>query len=434
MQPAGVGNRDRGASTSRRTSRFTRRRTQSASGPCSQPRKTTTGRRGNGGRPSSEASCKRADRTVRIVHVRARVDERPTRPRSRRCPSRTSNSTPGPEQRPHRCTAGRGAVARRGRPRFERLPLGVDAVARARRELRRLGPDTDDAGRRQASCRSSRSRSALVDHRPSGTTSRGSAPRSPMPLLLLVGYRDSGVHRVEDEPAPLCRVRGDTVMEPLALPLPTFLIIGAQKSATRWLRLNLGLHPDVFAAAGRDRVLQQRRPFPRPRDRIGTGSSSRAGTARRSWARRRPATCSGATGPAVVAERIEETLPDVRLIATLRNPIDRAQSAMVHHIEGGSPPERLRAGRSREADATRARQARDHRGRVVRREPRALPGAVRRPTAGPAARRRRRRPARRLRPGPRVTSAPPPTSCRPSSSGCASAISNERRPNRAGGR
>ena len=39
-------------------------------------------------------------------------------------------------------------------------------------------------------------------------------------------------------------------MEPLAPPLPTFLIIGAQKSATRWLRLNLGLHPDVFTARG----------------------------------------------------------------------------------------------------------------------------------------------------------------------------------------
>src|SRR3954468_2992808 len=43
--------------------------------------------------------------------------------------------------------------------------------------------------------------------------------------------------------------RGDIrVMEQLA-PLPTFLIIGAQKSATRWLRLNLGLHPAVFTAA-----------------------------------------------------------------------------------------------------------------------------------------------------------------------------------------
>ena len=32
-------------------------------------------------------------------------------------------------------------------------------------------------------------------------------------------------------------------------PLPTFLIIGAQKSATRWLRFNLGLHLAVFTAA-----------------------------------------------------------------------------------------------------------------------------------------------------------------------------------------
>ena len=34
-----------------------------------------------------------------------------------------------------------------------------------------------------------------------------------------------------------------------AQPLPTFVILGAQKSATRWLRWNLGLHPDVFTAS-----------------------------------------------------------------------------------------------------------------------------------------------------------------------------------------
>ena len=42
--------------------------------------------------------------------------------------------------------------------------------------------------------------------------------------------------------------------------------------------------------------------------------------------------------PDVVAERIDETFPGVQLIATLRNPIDRAQSGMVHHIEGGTLP------------------------------------------------------------------------------------------------
>ena len=30
--------------------------------------------------------------------------------------------------------------------------------------------------------------------------------------------------------------------------LSTFLIIGAQKGGTRWLRTHLGAHPEVFAA------------------------------------------------------------------------------------------------------------------------------------------------------------------------------------------
>jgi hypothetical protein len=39
--------------------------------------------------------------------------------------------------------------------------------------------------------------------------------------------------------------------------------------------------------------------------------------------------------PETVARRIRSLLPDVRLIAILRNPVDRAQSAMIHHIETG---------------------------------------------------------------------------------------------------
>jgi len=124
-------------------------------------------------------------------------------------------------------------------------------------------------------------------------------------------------------------------MEPLTPPLPTFLIIGAQKSATRWLRLNLGLHPDVFAAATEIEFFNN---GPRFRDE-GTD-----------WYRDQFSGWSGepivgeATpgymfwrhGPAAVAERIAETVTSARLIATLRNPIDRAQSAMVHHIEEGN--------------------------------------------------------------------------------------------------
>jgi hypothetical protein len=43
--------------------------------------------------------------------------------------------------------------------------------------------------------------------------------------------------------------------------------------------------------------------------------------------------------PDLMAERIAATLPDVRLIAVLRNPIDRAQSAIVHHISFKALPE-----------------------------------------------------------------------------------------------
>ena len=126
-------------------------------------------------------------------------------------------------------------------------------------------------------------------------------------------------------------------MEPLAPPLPTFLIIGAQKSATRWLRLNLGLHPAVFTSARRSSSSTTAR------------DTGKQGT---DWYRAQFAGWAGEAivgeatpgymfwrhRPAVVSERIQETLPDVRLIATLRNPIDRAQSAMVHHMEYGTLP------------------------------------------------------------------------------------------------
>jgi hypothetical protein len=62
--------------------------------------------------------------------------------------------------------------------------------------------------------------------------------------------------------------------------------------------------------------------------------------------------------PDTVARRIQSVVPDVRLLAILRNPVDRAQSAMIHHMKRGRvapdtrlvglvreiPPERHRLG------------------------------------------------------------------------------------------
>ena len=124
-------------------------------------------------------------------------------------------------------------------------------------------------------------------------------------------------------------------MDSRELPLPTFLIIGAQKSATRWLRLNLGLHPDIFSAPREleffnngDRV--ERAGLPSYRAQFeGWSGESFVGEAT-------PGYMFWHHGSGVVAGRIREAVPHVRLIAILRNPVDRAQSAVVHHIQGGS--------------------------------------------------------------------------------------------------
>jgi hypothetical protein len=117
-------------------------------------------------------------------------------------------------------------------------------------------------------------------------------------------------------------------------PLPTFIIIGAQKSATRWLRQNLGRHPEIFTAP------HEVKYFNHPKRVAALGPD---------WYRRQFAGWVGErfTGeatpgymmlghnPADVAGRIRATVPDVRLFALLRNPVDRAHSAFVHHQRQG---------------------------------------------------------------------------------------------------
>ena len=216
-------------------------------------------------------------------------------------------------------------------------------------------------------------------------------------------------------------------MEPLVPPLPTFLIIGAQKSATRWLRLNLGLHPEVFTAVDGDRVLQQRRPLPRRAAPTGTARSSTGWAGEAIVGEATPGYMFWRHRPAVV---VRAHRGDAARRAPDR---DAPQPDRPCAVGDGAPHRGRRAAARLGAASTSCRDrrpekrpARDHRRRLVRREPRAVPGALRRPAPRRAPRRRRRRSARRVRPPRSATSARPPTSCRPSSSGCASASSRQR--------
>lgn len=147
--------------------------------------------------------------------------------------------------------------------------------------------------------------------------------------------------------------------------LPTFLVIGAQKSATTSLIHYLSGHPDVFA------LTEEVHFFDRHHDR-GIG-----------WYRER---FSGGEDAAAVGEstpeymyfsdvppRMARYLPHAHLVAILRDPIDRAYSQYWHNRTRGHEPltfsealdreeERL-AGANRE---TRSRYSYADRGRYLR--------------------------------------------------------------------
>jgi hypothetical protein len=119
------------------------------------------------------------------------------------------------------------------------------------------------------------------------------------------------------------------------LPLPKFLIIGAQKSGTRWLRMHLGMHSEVFAA-GRELRFFNGDDFERGLDFYrsnfeGWDGEPIAGEATPSYMMWREE-------PARMAARIYESLPDVKLLAILRNPVDRTYSAFVHYMRAERIP------------------------------------------------------------------------------------------------
>lgn len=128
--------------------------------------------------------------------------------------------------------------------------------------------------------------------------------------------------------------RGDaglsSAAEPSLPPLPTFLIIGAQKSATRWLVDNLGAHPEVLMADGEPSFFNNgqrfesglewyRKKFRHYSGELAIGEST-------------PGYMIWRSQTDMIPARIDEILPSVRLIASLRDPVDRTFSAFFHHI------------------------------------------------------------------------------------------------------
>jgi hypothetical protein len=128
--------------------------------------------------------------------------------------------------------------------------------------------------------------------------------------------------------------------------LPGFLVIGAQKAGTSWLHQNLRAHPGIFMPEAKDQgyfcwvegpqaigLEEYRRSFDDCRDDQFAGEATAAyfWTATGSpWDVKPAGYCPDIPG------RVKDTLGgDICLVLSLRDPVERAVSAYLHHIAFG---------------------------------------------------------------------------------------------------
>lgn len=120
---------------------------------------------------------------------------------------------------------------------------------------------------------------------------------------------------------------------------PDFLIIGAQKAGTSSLRSWLVSHPDVVPTRVKELHWFDRRSFDEPIRRYWAEFPTRPGMAlARAVHRRRVVT--GEATPAYLAHptaprRVHAVLPHVKLVAVLRDPVERAVSQYWMGVNNG---------------------------------------------------------------------------------------------------
>ncbi|MDJ0742716.1 MAG: sulfotransferase [Xenococcaceae cyanobacterium MO_167.B27] len=114
--------------------------------------------------------------------------------------------------------------------------------------------------------------------------------------------------------------------------LPNFLIIGAQKAGSSWLAYNLRQHPDIFMPNSEIYFFNKEENFSQ-----GTVWYEKYFT------KAKDEKLVGEKTPGYISNsdaclRIYQTLPNIKLIAILRNPVKRAISAINHHRRRGRIP------------------------------------------------------------------------------------------------
>ena len=133
--------------------------------------------------------------------------------------------------------------------------------------------------------------------------------------------------------------------------LPNFIIVGAAKAGTTAIYYYLAQHPEIyvtplketnyFALAGQTCAFAG----PGDGDYVNRLSITTEDAYRAQFDGVRDETAIGEASPLYLyapgaAQKIRETVPDAKIIAILRNPIDRAYSAFLHLLRDGREGER----------------------------------------------------------------------------------------------
>lgn len=126
-------------------------------------------------------------------------------------------------------------------------------------------------------------------------------------------------------------------------PLPNFVVLGAHRAATRWLRNHLAAHPDVHLPRGTVPYLSGGTELGLRGYRLQfheADGSSVVGEVNPYYLS--PSPTDPVSGTSRTARRVEETLgSDVRLVALVRDPVDRMVSAhrddVVHGVHRAEP-------------------------------------------------------------------------------------------------
>lgn len=116
-----------------------------------------------------------------------------------------------------------------------------------------------------------------------------------------------------------------------SLRLPDFAIVGAQKSASTFVQDALRAHPDIYMPNGETRFFEDPEYG---RGDLAELAAEFAGRQEDMIGIKRP----DYLGRAEVPPRLHRTVPDLRIIIVLRNPIERLVSAYYYYIKLGFLP------------------------------------------------------------------------------------------------